>query len=127
MRDRIRQAIWDARDATDIGVQAQIASPGSNQSAKLTVSAADLALAQRAGLWTDKLHVLLVVRNDSDLRAKVTGRTLNLQLKPATYQRILKEGINIDQPFAYPQQSESVRILVIDENSGRIGAITLRQ
>ena len=127
MRDRIRQAIWDARDATDIGVQAQIASPGSNQSAKLTVSAADLALAQRAGLWTDKLHVLVVVRNDSDLRAKVTGRTLNLQLKPATYQRILKEGINIDQPFAYPQQSESVRILVIDENSGRIGAITLRQ
>jgi hypothetical protein len=39
-------------------------------------------------------------------------------LKPATYQRALKDGIDIDQPIAAPQQSESLRIRVIDENSG---------
>jgi hypothetical protein len=131
MKDRIRQAIWDARDTTDIGLQAQSRVPpagtGPNAIVKLTVTAADLALAQHADRWTGKLHVLLAVRNDSDLHAKVSGRTLELQLKPATYQRLLKEGIDIDQPISAPQQSESLRILVIDENSGRIGAITVKQ
>jgi VWFA-related protein len=127
MRDRIRQAIWDARDGTDIGVRAQVTGAGTTQIAKLTISAADVALAQHADRWTDKLHLLLVIRNDSDLKAKVGGRTLELQLKPATYQRALKDGIEIDQPIPTPQQSESIRILVIDENSGRIGAITVKQ
>jgi hypothetical protein len=131
MKDRIRQVIWDAGDATDIGLHAELrvppAGPGSTHTAKLTITAADLALAHHADRWTDKLHVLLVVRNDSDLNAKVSSRTLELQLKPATYQRILKDGIGLDQPIPTPQQSESVRILVIDENSSRIGAITVKQ
>ena len=52
-------------------------------------------------------------------------QTLALDLKPATYQKVLLEGIPFDEFLDNKQDSGTVRIIVVDENSGRIGSVTL--
>ena len=68
-------------------------------SLKLNIAATDIALAEQAGLWTDKLDIFLVQRDDAMLHAKLEGQTLGLRLKPFTYQQVLRDGINIDEPI----------------------------
>jgi hypothetical protein len=48
-----------------------------------------------------------------------------LRLKPATYQKLLRDGIPFDEFVGKKQNSGTLRIIVVDEDSGRIGSITL--
>ena len=64
-------------------------------------------------------------REDLGVRSLVSEQTLVLDLKPATYEKVLRDGIPFDQYFDDKQKSGIVRIIVVDENSGRIGSITL--
>jgi hypothetical protein len=71
------------------------------------------------------LDIFLVERNDAGMQAKVTGQTLSLRLKPATYEKLQREGIAFDQPMQTAPEAGSVRIVVVDENSGRMGSVTI--
>ncbi len=82
-------------------------------------------MAQSGDRWTDKLDIFLVERDATALHAKFTSRTLALNLLSATYQRALGEGIVVDEPLPANVAAGSLRILVIDENSRRIGSLTL--
>jgi len=73
----------------------------------------------------DKLDVFLIQRDDEGLHAKVTGQTLSLRLKPATYAKLLQDGIPFDQYIVKKPDTGSVRIVVVDENSGRMGSVTI--
>jgi len=73
----------------------------------------------------DKLDIFLVQRDDALFHAKIDGQTLGLRLKPSTYEKVLRDGINIDEPVKNLPGSGAVRIIVIDENTGRIGTLTL--
>jgi hypothetical protein len=46
-------------------------------------------------------------------------------LKQATYAKLLQEGIPFDQFVEKKQDTGSVRIVVVDENSGRMGSVTI--
>jgi len=46
-------------------------------------------------------------------------------LKPLTYQRALEEGIPFEQPVARKEDAGTIRIVVVDENSGRMGSATV--
>jgi hypothetical protein len=67
----------------------------------------------------------MVQRDQAGRRAQAKEQTLALDLKPATYEKVLRDGIAFDQYFDNKQNSGIVRIIVVDENSGRIGSITL--
>src|SRR6185503_2715244 len=92
---------------------------------KLKVAATDLALAQQAGLWMDRLDIFLVQRDDALFHAKIDGETLGMRLKPSTYEKVLKDGIDVDQQIKTLPDTGALRIVVIDDNSGRIGTLTL--
>jgi len=96
-----------------------------SMSLKLNIAATDIALAEQAGLWTDKLDIFLVQRDDAMLHAKLEGQTLGLRLKPSTYQQVLRDGINIDEPIRSLPENGALRVVVVDENTGRIGTLTL--
>jgi hypothetical protein len=40
-------------------------------------------------------------------------------------QRILKDGISVDELIDTKTNFDSMRLIVVDENSGRIGSVTL--
>jgi hypothetical protein len=125
LKDRFRDAVLQTDDATEIGLTADPL-PGSNgRTAKLAIAATDLEIAQRDGFWTDKLDIYVVQRELSGTKARVTGQSMGLQLKSATYQKYLHEGIPFNQALETAPGVGSVRIVVLDENSGRMGSVTV--
>lgn len=124
VKDRFSKAAWEPADMSDISISATPAA-ADRGTLKLNISATDLALAQDGNLWTDKVGIFLVRRDDTGLHAQVTGRTMSLKLKPETYQKLLREGIPFEQIVEQNKATGAVRIVVVDENSGRMGTITI--
>jgi VWFA-related protein len=124
-KDRFRQAIWQPVDASEIAVGATPVKGSAGDALKLNIAATDLSLAQQGQVWMDKLDIFLVLRDDAALHANVSGQTLGLRLKPSTYQRVLRDGIPFDQLIEKKPGAGSIRMVVVDENSGRIGSVTL--
>jgi hypothetical protein len=125
IKDRFSQTVLEPEDATEIAVSADPV-PGSNgHTVKLGIAAADLEIAQKDAFWTDKLDVFVVQREVSGTKAHVTGQTIGLRLKPATYQQYLREGVPFNQALEAAPGVGSVRIVVVDENSGRMGSVTI--
>jgi VWFA-related protein len=125
LKDRFREAIWQPLDANEIQLVARPQQASAGAALRLNISAADLRLKQQGDVWTDKLDIFLVQRADPGVSAHVTGQTLVLRLKPDTFHRILGQGIPFDQFVAKDEDAGSLRIVVVDENSGRMGSVTL--
>ena len=125
LKERFQRAIWQPHDGNDIALTATPDRIGQAAALKLTIAATDLEIAQKGDRWTDRVDIFLVERDDAALYAKYTSHTLGLRLLPATYQKALRDGIQVDQPLPAKSTGGSYRIVVIDENSGRMGSVTV--
>jgi len=125
IKDRFQEAVLEPEDATQIALSADPVAGSGGRTVKLDIAATDLAIAQKDTFWTDKLDVYLVQREVSGTKAHITGQTLGLRLKPATYQQYLHDGIPFSQAIEAGPGIGSVRIVVLDENSGRMGSVTI--
>lgn len=124
LKDRFTRAIWQPKDISDVAFSAT-PSPADAASFKMNIAATDLAMAQQEDLWTDKVDIFVVRRDDAGLHAQVTGQTISLRLKSETYQKFLREGIPFDQVIEAKQGENLSRIIIVDENSGRMGSLTI--
>jgi VWFA-related protein len=126
MKERFRQAIWQPRDAGEVGVTAEPANvDNGSRTLKLNITAADLGLKEQSGFWTGTLDIFFVARDEANAKARVTGRRLGLRLRPDTYQKALRDGIVFEQRAELEPEDGSARVVVVDENSGRIGSVTV--
>jgi hypothetical protein len=130
LKQRFQLAVWQPRDVNDIALTAIPSGSAQTRVLKIGVAAMDLEMAQAGDsqtgeFWTDKLDIFLIERDDDTLKAKVTGRTLGLHLRPETYQNFLREGIPFEQALPSKPGAGSLRVIVVDENSGRMGSVTL--
>ena len=80
---------------------------------------------QQAGRWMDKLDIFFIERDDAGIHAQVEGQTLGLRLRSATYERLMPGGIPFEHVVAMKPGMASLRVLVVDENSGRMGSVTI--
>ncbi len=125
LKDRFQQAVWRPMDVNEIAVAADVAPGSTGANVKINIAAADLGLQQHADRWLDKLDIFFIQRDDEGRHAQVEGQTLGLRLKSSTYQRLLPVGVPFEQFVQMRQDMASLRILVVDENSGRMGSITI--
>ena len=125
LKDRFQHAVWTPLDVSEIAVTANVAPSGSGTSIKLNIAAGDLGMEQQAGRWMDKLDIFFIQRDDAGLHAHLEGQTLGLRLKPSTYQNLLPTGVPFERAVALQPGMASLRVLVVDENSGRMGSITI--
>jgi len=125
LKQRFHDLIWQQEDAKEIAVTADLAETSGVKTLKLNIATPDVDLASQDKLWTDKLDIYLAVRDDEAQEARITGKTLELRLKSATYQKLLREGIPFEQSVETKPGTTSVRIVVVDENSGHMGSITV--
>ena len=125
VKDRFRQAIWQPGDESEIAVTAIPVAMPSGASIKLNIAATGLDLAQKDERWAGKLDVFLIQRDDAGRHAQVTGQTLGLNLKPETYERLLRDGLPFEINVDARPQTASVRVVVVDESSGRMGSVTM--
>jgi hypothetical protein len=73
----------------------------------------------------DKLDIFFIQRDDAGLHAHLEGQTLGLRLKSATYEKLMPEGVPFQRFVGAKPGMASLRVLVVDENSGRMGSITI--
>jgi VWFA-related protein len=125
LKERFMQAIWQPLDVSEIAVTAHATPVFTGATLKLNIAINDLGLRLGGARWLDKLDVFVVHREDDGRHARVAGRTLVLALQPTTYQSLLENGIPFDQFIEKTENTGSIRIVVVDENSGRIGTVTL--
>ena len=125
LKERFGHAIWQPLDANEIAVRANTAPATTGVVLKLDIATSDLALTQQGERLVDNLDIFLVQRDVDGLHARVTGKTLGLALKPATYQKLLLQSIPFEQLMETNLDTQSVRIVVVDENSGRMGSVTI--
>ena len=125
LRDRFQKALWNPTDASEIAVTANVATADRESTVKINIAAGDLGLQQQAGRWMDKLDIFFIARDDAGLHAQIEGQTLGLRLKSATYERLMPSGIPFEHPVASNAGMGSLRVLVVDENSGHMGSVTI--
>jgi VWFA-related protein len=125
LKDRLTQAVWQPQDETEIGLNAHWDHASEGVAVSLEIAATDIGLVQEGDLWKDKLDIFLVQRDETGTRAQAKEQTLALNMKPATYQKILQDGIPFAEYIDHKQNFGTTRIIVVDENSGRMGSVTL--
>jgi VWFA-related protein len=127
--ERFQQAVWSPQDASAIGLTAEALSADETTSGKgtvkLRVSFPGLALEHKGDRWTDQLYIFVAVRDDATQKAQVSGETLRLSLRQASYDTGMPAGIPYRTVVEPKSKLGSVRIIVVDANSGRMGSVTL--
>jgi hypothetical protein len=125
LKDRFQQAVWRPRDASEIAVTAEAVAMNPGANVKIDIAATDLGMEQQGGRWMDKLDIFFIQRDDAGQHALVDGQTLGLRLKSSTYQSLLPAGIPFEHFVQLKPGIASLRVLVVDENSGRMGSVTI--
>jgi VWFA-related protein len=125
LKDRFKQAIWQPLDSTEIAIRAQRTNASSGAAISLDIAATDITMTQKRDRWTGNLDIFLVQRDATGMHAELKEQTLALSLKPATYEKVMREGIPFDQYLDKTPDSGTLRIIVVDQGSGRIGSVTL--
>jgi VWFA-related protein len=125
LKERFQQAVWRPMDVSEIAVTASVAPQGNGANVKVNIAAGDLGLQQQAGRWMDKLDIFFIQRDDAGLHARLEGQTLGLRLKSATYEKLMPTGVPFEHFVGAKQGMASLRVLVVDENSGRMGSVTI--
>ena len=125
LKDRFQQAMWRPLDVTEIAVSADVEPSGSGASVRVNIAAGDLEMEQLGGRWMDKLDIFFIQRDDAGVHAQLEGQTLGLRLKSSTYQNILPKGVPFEHAVELGPGMASLRVVVVDENSGRMGSVTI--
>ena len=125
LKERFQRAMWQPVDLNEIAVSAYPAASAGGVALKLNIATSDLALKQDHDRLVDRLDLFLIQRDRDEVHARVTGQSLGLALLPATYQKLLAQGLPFEQVIPQVQDAGSLRIVVVDGNSGRMGSITV--
>ncbi len=126
-RQRFEQAVWSPQDLKGVQLTAEALPPDSagKSMVKVRVAFPGLDLHLEEGRWKDQLYIFTVLRDDATSKAQVAGDTLRVSLKQATYETGMPTGIPYQHAVAANARLGSVRIIVVDGNSGRMGSVTL--
>ena len=147
LKERFAKAVWQPTDASEIALSARPVVDSVGQAIRVTIAGADLDLAQqktpasqsKSGdtpqpataavqqhpVWSGKVDIFLIQRAEDGMRAQVTGLTVGLHLKAATYQHAMSDGLIFDERIPAKPGSGWLRVVVVDVNSGRIGSVTI--
>jgi VWFA-related protein len=125
LKERFHEAVWRPVDASELALTAKVILADAGANLQINIAAGDLGLIHQADRWSDKLDVFFIQRDDAGLHAQVEGKTLGLRLMPSTYQSLLLTGISFEHLVHLQPDTASLRVVVVDENSGRMGSVTI--
>jgi VWFA-related protein len=125
IKDRFQQALWQPADSTELTITATPLAGVNGPELRLNIGGTGLDLAQQGDRYVDDLQLFFLQQGSSGGRARIAGQVLHLDLKAGTYQDVLRDGVPFRQNLVLRPNLESMRVLVVDKNSGRIGSVTI--
>jgi len=126
-KQRFHDAVWSPQDLSGISLTAE-ALPGdasSEATLKLRINFTGINFQQKGDRWADDLYIFIAQRDDAAQKAQVTGDTLRLSLKQGSYDSGMPAGIPYRHTVDAKSKLGSVRVIVVDGNSGKMGTVTL--
>jgi VWFA-related protein len=129
MRQRLQDAVWSPQDATGIGLTAETGAVSNTSSGmatvKLRIRFPGLTLEQKGSRWTDQLYVFVAERDDATQQARSSNEMIRLSLNQATFDSGMPSGIPYQHEVEVKSKFSSVRVIVLDGNSGKMGSVTV--
>ena len=122
---KFQDAVWRPVDPAEIGLSAKIVSHSPVAKVQLKIAVKDLSLEQQGERWTGNVDVFLVQREEYGGHAESSGEAIKLNLKRSTYDGMLTTGFAYQRALNMKPKMSSLRLIVFDENSGRIASVTL--
>jgi VWFA-related protein len=128
--DELASAVWSPLDATGLPVNARVdfvEKPDPNSVHVLVqVDPSGLTIEAKDGRYVGKVDVIMVQKDDRGAQVgKSSNDTLDLNLKPETYEKVLKQGLAYQKTFPRESSASTLRLVVRDSATGAIGSLTV--
>lgn len=128
-RTLLQQTGWSPLDASAIQltVATQRSAPGQADSIKLNIQAEpqDVEFDQEGAEWLGTLDLYFLEKAADGKPLKDDFRTLNMKINDERRQIILRQGLAIVRNLEIAPGAAQIRVLVRDNRSGKIGALTI--
>jgi hypothetical protein len=123
----LEQAAFSPLDANAIPLTARLlpSHAGGSYNLNLNISLSGLNLQPDGATWAGEVDVFLVQR---DQHGKEFGRvndTIEMRLKQATYEQMLKTGAPYQHAIMLSPKADVLRVVVRDAGSGDLGSLTI--
>jgi len=119
-------------DSPDIGLLAKVADPSHPMHLEVQIASEDLVFRQLGDEFEDSL-VLLIFESNSEAPARTDGFAtrpqapmavpIHLSMTPEQREKAIREGTGITRDIALASTTHQVRLVVLDQNSGRYGSL----
>ena len=116
-------AIWSPLDASSIGLRAHIdPSPELPNASRIVMrlTAQDIQFGQKDGRHDASIDMIFVQLTHRGKRLADERKTLALDLKPATYQKIMHDGLSAGGDLRLNNDTESIRVVVVAGTADRL-------
>lgn len=124
----LRDAVWSPMDATSMGLTASVKPAAGNPSSldvTMKVDHSSIGLREEQSHWQGRLDVLFVQRDDQGREYGGTDDTVQLNLSPETYQKLVANDLGYHRVIARAPAAKVLRIVVRDASSGAMGSVTV--
>jgi VWFA-related protein len=113
-------------DATAIPISVSAVVGRGRLDLKVSLDIASLGLELSDGLWKGKVELAAgFVAADGAQAGEVLSKTISFHLRPVTYSSLLQSGVRDHEEMNIPSKAVSLKVLVADLASGRIGTLTI--
>jgi VWFA-related protein len=122
----LEAAMWNPIDATHVGLTVHVSASRPVFNFDLQVDPRDIVFQTSDNSWECGLDFWLVQFGSKDAYLNTTGRTANLHLDQATYERTLQaKALPLAVPLDLLPETTLVRVLVRDIRSGALGSVSI--
>ena len=114
-------------DATAIPISASAARGRVGLDLKISLDVSSLDLDLSDGLWKGKIQFAArFVAADGAQVGDGSSKTVTFHLRPVTYSSLLQSGVRDHEEMKIPAKAVSLKVLVANLASGKIGTLTIR-
>lgn len=127
MKAVLTAAFQSPSDAAEIGLRTKIAPlEGAKQGVHMEVriNPSDIMLREQGGKFTGAVYFLVSDRGAAGALGEPSISSFNLELTPAQHDAVMKDGIPMEQDHATTDAVQQIRIIVLDQNTNAVGALT---
>jgi len=124
----LENAVWSPLDANGIGMSAKIEptpGDGHRERLQLKISPSDLAFVERDTMRVAEAELLVVQKDDRGRQLNVIEHVVRVEASPQDYEEIAKNGIAFSGSFFLDRDARSLRVVVSDAHSARLGSLTI--
>lgn len=124
-RAQIAEALSGPVDSEGIGLRATVEKADPLVRLRLTIAGTDIALRHDPSGWSAELALVYSERTADGRDLGRISDTLNLQYDDAHYRNLAADGVAYDRLVHPAPEATTIRVIVYDRASGRLGSVTV--